>query len=245
VGHEFESAEEEPRDPGVVTVVARRRLPSDVVSELIQVIAGEARIVVCDLTEMASSPRPIEEVFAPVTTYLRHWPGSVVVCVPDPEGPPPAFDAPSRSLLVRRSVQSGVAEAKRIAPSVDRVTVQMLPLPTAARDARRAVRDVLEVWDLGQLTDKAGLVVSELVTYSILRAQTIVELSVSRIGRRVRLGVTDRGGGMPAHPQATAAEDRPGGDGWQLVDAYAHGWGVLPARSRGRTLWAVIDEQPW
>jgi hypothetical protein len=245
VGYEFESATGTASDPGVVTVVARRRLPSDVVSELIQVIASEARIVVCDLAEMASSPRSFDEVFAPVTTYLRHWPGSVVVCVPDPEGPPLAFDASSRSLLVRSSVQSGVAEAKRIAPSVDRVTVQMLPLPTAARDARRAVRDVLEDWELGYLVDKAGLVVSELVTYSILRAQTIVELSVSRIGQRVRIGVTDRGGGMPGHPNAVATEDLPDGDGWQLVDAYAHGWGVLPARSRGRTMWAVIDDQPW
>jgi hypothetical protein len=245
VGYEFETAIDEARDTGVVTVLARRRLPSDVVSELIQVIAGEARIVVCDLTEMASSPRSFDEVFAPVTAYLGHWPGSVVVCVPDPEGPPLAFDAPSRSLLVRSTVQSGVAEADRIVPSVDRFTVQMLPLPTAARDARGAVRDVLEAWELDHLVDRAGLVVSELVTYSILRAQTIVELSVSRIEQRVRIGVTDRGGGMPAHPNALAYEDLPDGDGWQLVDAYAHGWGVLPARSRGKTLWAVIDDHPW
>lgn len=245
MGHEFESATDEARDAGVVTVVARRRLPSDVVSELIQVIAGEARIVVCDLTEMASPPRALDEMFAPVTTYLRHWPGSVVVCVPDPGGPPPAFDASSRSLLVRPSVQSGVAEARRIAPAVDRVNVQMLPLPTAARDARRAVRDVLEDWELGHLSDRAGLVVSELVTYSILRAQTIVELSVSRIEQRVRIGVTDRGGGMPAHPNARASEDLADGDGWQLVEAYTHGWGVLPSRTRGKTLWAVIDDRPW
>lgn len=241
----FDSATGTTSEPGVVTVVARRRLPSDVVSELIQVVAAEARIVVCDLTEMAPSPLPLDELFAPVTTYLRHWPGSVVVCVPDPEAPSPVFDASSRSLLVRPSVESGVAEAKRIALSVDRVNVQMLPLPTAARDARRAVHDVLEDWELGQLVDKAGLVVSELVTYSILRAQTIVEVSVSRIEQRVRIGVTDHGGGMPARQNAVASEDLADGGGWLLVDAYSHGWGVLPSRTRGKTLWAVIDDQPW
>jgi len=245
VEFERESATGAATDAGVVTVVARRRLPSDVVSELIQAIAGEARIVVCDLAEMAPSSRPFDEVFAPVTTYLRHWPASVVVCVPDPHGPSPAFEASSGSLLVRPSVHSGLAEARRIAPSVERVTVQMLPLPTAARDARRAVHDVLHDWELPPLVDPAGLVVSELVTYSILRAQTIVEVSVSRIEQRVRIGVTDRGGGMPASPVAVASEDLPSGDGWQLVDAFAHGWGVLPARSRGRTLWAVIDDRPW
>jgi hypothetical protein len=56
------------RDPGtgVAMVVGRHRLASDVVGELMDDLTiADVRIVVCDLGEMAVSPRAMSEVFAP------------------------------------------------------------------------------------------------------------------------------------------------------------------------------------
>jgi hypothetical protein len=46
-------------------VSGRHRLPSDVVSELMDVLADQPRLVVCDMSGLALSPHTMVEVFAP------------------------------------------------------------------------------------------------------------------------------------------------------------------------------------
>lgn len=226
----------------VATVTGAGRLPSDLADELLDVLAEEPRIVVCDLHGMAAGPAA--EVFAPVAGYLQHWPGTVVVvCVADPEVKAGVLSTPvAGRLLVERSPQTGIDHARRRAPHVRRAVQQLPPLATASRDARRFVTRTLLDWQSPRLVGAATLVASELVTNSVLHAATILDVNVSQVDVLLRLAVRDRGGGRPVPRSAAAPGAHLGGRGLMIVQALTRAWDVLPARTAGKTVWAVIDE---
>jgi Histidine kinase-like ATPase domain len=236
------------RDPGtgVAMVVGRHRLASDVVGELMDDLTiADVRIVVCDLGEMAVSPRAMSEVFAPVQAYLAGWPGTlVVVCAPDPARYTQMLSAPvAQHLLVHGSVEEGVREARRLTAPLEQASTYLAPVLGSAAGGREFVTHVLEDWQLADLSWSASLVTSELVTNSVLHSVSIVELNLSRARTRVRIGVHDHGGGAPAIPSTTEAEaaTQLHGRGLQIINAVTRAWGVFPTRPRGKTVWALLD----
>jgi anti-sigma regulatory factor (Ser/Thr protein kinase) len=233
----------ETRPGGAVTITGHGRLPSDVMSELMDVLADEPRVLTCDLTGMAATGTTIAEMFDIVVSYLSDWPGTVVVVVaPDPRirdrlAQPAAH---AENLFVHDSVDIGSVEPHAL-PPVQRARLQLPPQPTAPHDARDFVSHTLDDWELPQLSSSACLVVSELVTNSILHAVTVIDLRVSRCAERIRIAVRDRGGGRPSARPGVQTEHTLDGRGLQLVQAFAHSWGVIPAQARGKTVWAVLD----
>jgi anti-sigma regulatory factor (Ser/Thr protein kinase) len=226
----------------VVTVSGRHRLPSETVDELMDVLVDEPRVVVCDLTELAPVGG-VERVFLPVGHYLAHWTGTVVVvCAPDPAVRAEVADsACAASLLVHDSREAGLGEARALAPDVRRAGTHLPPLPTASREARVFATRTLLDWQMPQVIRPVSLVVSELVTNSVVHARTALDLTLSRVGTRVRVAVRDHGGGDPrARPPQDPAETLTG-RGLQLVHAFTRGWGVVPASAGGKTVWAVLD----
>ncbi len=226
-----------------MTVTGRHRLPADIVSELMDVLADEPAVVACDLTEMAPHPAEMTRMFEPVADYLGSWPGTLVVlCVPEPMEYARALPAAiAGRLLVHGSLQQGLAEATRLLHPVDHVKTPLAPTPTAARDARQfTVRTLLD-WRQSQLISPVSLVVSELVTNSIVHAVTVIDLALSRVGGTVRIAVHDHAGGRPVR----GAERSPGllleKRGLVLVQAFTRCWGVFPSRGAGKTVWAVVD----
>ena len=225
-----------------VTVAARNRLPSDVVGELMDVLAGQPRIVVCDLNGMALSPHTMADVFAPVAPYLTCWPGTLVVaCVPHPDRHLALVSAAiPRRLLVHAECPDGVEEAHRLLSPLEHVTTHLAPVPEAAGQARMFTVRTLRDWDLHSAVGPASVVVSELVTDSLVHARTVLSLSLSRCEDRLRIAVHDHGGGRP-FTDTEERFDEVEGHGMVLVQTLSLRWGVFPAHSRGKTVWAVLD----
>ncbi len=121
-------------------------------------------------------------------------------------------------------------------------TVQ-LTLPTAVqavRLARRATRDALTAWRLGQLEETAVLLVSELVTNAVRHAtgSAAVILELTSAGTWLRMEVRDAD---PNGPQPrTPADFDESGFGFILVDALADKWGVRQLLA-GKAVWAELE----
>jgi hypothetical protein len=226
----------------IVTVRGRHRLPTDVVGELSEVLAAEPSIVICDVADMAPLVTPVNEAFAPVLPYLRQWPGTVVLLhVSDPA----ALErfAPvsiGERLLVHTSAEIGLSLARSLLVPSERNTTHLAPLATAAREARDLTTKALLSWRLWRLAGPAGLVVNELVTNAVLHQNTVLELTVTRIGSRIRLAVHDHGGGTPQAKQYLD-EDDIHGRGLLIIQRFSQAWGVFPNRGHGKTVWAILD----
>jgi anti-sigma regulatory factor (Ser/Thr protein kinase) len=116
------------------------------------------------------------------------------------------------------------------------------PTLTSTRDARIAVSEVASAGGLGPAErDTLLLVLSELVTNAVCHAATPYELIVTIEDRSIHIEVTDADPTAPH--RRTAAPDREGGHGLNLVDDLADSWGTR-ARADGepgKTVWADLD----
>lgn len=234
------------RTPGAVAMHAKGRLPLDVVSELLAILAEEPLVVLCDLSGIAPAGLALVEDFAQVGDYLREWPANVVVAYSPDErvrGQLLGADLGGR-VLIRQSRMLGLADAVRLVADVQRAKTYLAPVPGAAHDAREFVATTLQDWRLAHLVDQCALVATELVTNAVAHAGTVLDLAVSHAGYRVRIAVRDRGGGRLSHASSDMSEVALEGRGLLLVQAYARAWGVLPGRHTGKTVWAVLDDKP-
>jgi MEDS: MEthanogen/methylotroph, DcmR Sensory domain len=113
-----------------------------------------------------------------------------------------------------------------------------LPLgPNAAATARRAARDVLSAWRIGDAAGiaDAGLVVSELVGAAVRTTSERVILALALEGGQVVISVTD---GENRRPQRVSERDlTAAGRSFGLLTSLAQAWGVetLP---EGTRIWA-------
>ncbi|WP_406472309.1 ATP-binding protein [Streptomyces sp. NBC_01615] len=117
--------------------------------------------------------------------------------------------------------------------------------PSTAEICRRLVRDVLGIWRLGNLADRAALIVTELIA-NAARHTPCKEIRLI-LGRpsatRVRVGIVDREPSrLPALSQA--ADDDESGRGLLLIDAVADHWGYdlhgSDRRPWGKEVWAEL-----
>jgi anti-sigma regulatory factor (Ser/Thr protein kinase) len=120
-----------------------------------------------------------------------------------------------------------------------RVTFALVP--EAPSQARAVVNDALEPLP-PKIREDATLLVSELITNAVRHAlgggQPEVELRIRNEPGRIRVVVSDPGGGFEPMPRLpTAAE----GSGWglYLVDRIADRWGVL-SKDRNE-VWFELD----
>ncbi len=121
------------------------------------------------------------------------------------------------------------------------MTLCLARRPDAARAARRGLCDLAENLERNTLLD-LQLLVSELVANSVRHAaaapETPVGLDVRVSAKRIRVEVSDEGGGFTP-PARTPGQSAEGGWGLHLVDRLADRWGV---KSNGHTLvWLEID----
>lgn len=104
----------------------------------------------------------------------------------------------------------------------------------SARDARSFVERTLASWDLVELADTALLLVSEAVTNAVVHARSASELTLSVGRERLRIEVSDWGGGDLQ--VRDAADDDVNGRGLALIDALSEVWGT--ARTEvGKVVW--------
>ena len=114
---------------------------------------------------------------------------------------------------------------------------------TAARCARRVVREELQgALPRRRLAD-VELIVSELATNSVRHAgcdeagEIAVEAAVE--ADRVRVALSDAGGGFEAHTPAPPGNGSAGGYGLVLLDRLSDRWGVQ--RENGFSVWFEVQ----
>ncbi|WP_301126374.1 ATP-binding protein [Streptomyces cacaoi] len=112
----------------------------------------------------------------------------------------------------------------------------------AVPQAKAYVVRILGEWRLGQVSEPAALVTSELVTNAIVHARGIgeyIELGLARRKRALLLEVSD------SYSWAQPELRKPGpeethGRGLLLVDALSEAWGVREREGAGKTVWVRL-----
>lgn len=120
-------------------------------------------------------------------------------------------------------------------------------VPESVEEARRLVRQAMSAWGLGEHSETAALLISELVTNAITHTPSrSVRVVVARPAPSlVRLAVVDRAPHRvpELRPADTGAES---GRGLRLIDAFAYRWGYdllgsHPMRGPwGKRCWAEL-----
>lgn len=126
-----------------------------------------------------------------------------------------------------------------------RTGLELGPLPGAVPCARAHTQQVLWEWGHAELSDDAGLVVSELVTNAITASCDLAPQSVSPVRlwlacdtELVLILVGDASSRPPL--QVDAGPDVDHGRGLRLVEAMSNRWGWYPAQAAGtvKVVWA-------
>jgi hypothetical protein len=227
----------------VVTVRARGRLPSDVLGELRDALADAPHVVACDLTGLATVRADVADDLAELASFVDSWPATaLVLCVPHPK-------------LREQLIAADLGERVRVhdswaacvhdqvhdqLPPAQRRSTQLPPLVTAPQLARSFAATTLRDWHLASLVEPVTLVTSELVTDAVVRAATVLDLTLAQAEGALLVSVRDRGRGWPtSSPEDVVAGAR--ADHWrQILTACTRAWGVLPARVSGKTVWAAL-----
>ncbi|MFC5805362.1 ATP-binding protein [Streptomyces formicae] len=117
--------------------------------------------------------------------------------------------------------------------------------PSTAETGRKIVRDVLGIWHLDNLADRAELIITELIANASRHTPCPeIRLVVGRpSATRVRVGIVDE---EPSRLPllSHAGEEDESGRGLLLIDAVADRWGCdlqsSGRRLRGKEVWAEL-----
>jgi len=123
--------------------------------------------------------------------------------------------------------------------SDDTVATVLPPVPPSVSAARRFVAAALRRHHaVPEVIDTACLLTSELVTNALVHARSRVKLTVSVLGRRVRVEVGDASEAQP-RPRAIV-DDATTGRGLHIVEAMATRWGSS-ATADGKRVWFELE----
>jgi anti-sigma regulatory factor (Ser/Thr protein kinase) len=120
-----------------------------------------------------------------------------------------------------------------------RSATEVLPAgPQAPSLARRFVAKALDSWDHADLSERAVLAVSELVTNAFLYGEGDIVLVVT-LGVFLRIEVRDGGSGLPTQRNYSLTSTT--GRGLHLVGHMADRWGASGNGGKGKAVWFEID----
>lgn len=106
------------------------------------------------------------------------------------------------------------------------VEVPLARHPTAAREARRLLRDQFSDQLDQEDTDTAKVLLSELVNNAVVHGQGQITLKLHLDANRLRIEVIDEGEGFAYDAQRSGFR-AVGGRGLKIVDAAASRWGIF------------------
>ncbi len=116
--------------------------------------------------------------------------------------------------------------------------------PAQVSRAREQTRKALPQWGLGEHTDVAELIVSELVANAILHGAGQIEVLLSRGARDLRAEVHDDGAGRPTRQRPRSDDEW--GRGLQLIDGLIELYGgtrgvIEDTAGAGKTVYVAIS----
>lgn len=131
-----------------------------------------------------------------------------------------------------------MGEQDRGTTTRDAVCLDLVPLPRAAADARRALRDLLHGTAFEERCEDAALALSEVVTNAVLHGREPLSLRLHLAGDVLRAEVRD---GSPLSPSFSMLDPAAvTGRGLLLVATVSDRWGVEPVED-GKAVWFEMD----
>jgi anti-sigma regulatory factor (Ser/Thr protein kinase) len=121
----------------------------------------------------------------------------------------------------------------------DRVRIELAPEASSAERARRFVERALTSWKCMELVEVTVLLANELVTNSVLHANTDISVEVRKLPTGVGVQVSDHDNASVAPRRASVHAE--GGRGLALVVGISDDWGV-EEWDGGKTVWFQIVE---
>jgi hypothetical protein len=239
-----ETPRHEPVDGGrgVAAVHACGQSAAHVVHEVMAELAEEPRVLECDLAGLLADGSTIAEQFTPVGHYLQHWRGTVVLIhVPDPDLRCGLASAQyAETMIIHADRDGDTVDNHRLLPHLRQTRMLLRPEPTAPAVARAFVTHTMQDWQLPRLIDPANRVVSEFVSHAASGGDAGLEVRLSQVDTRIRIAMkilaADTSAALINMPESPLT-----GRARQLVQTMADGWGVIPGRPAGATVWAVIN----
>ena len=149
------------------------------------------------------------------------------------------FELRDPSPLLRRVIEAmGLAGKLALAPMKNRrrFPADAESVPAARRFANEALQDASR-----DVREAVELMVSELATNGVRHGRTSFEIVIHRTDTRIRVEVTDHGGGTPTMRSPTP--DEPTGRGLRIVDLLSERWGV-DGGGDGKTVWFTLAYAP-
>ncbi|MFG1806859.1 SpoIIE family protein phosphatase [Streptomyces sp. NPDC049040] len=134
-------------------------------------------------------------------------------------------------LILRRDPDPGTSWAPRMHSYVHQAD------PEGLADARLALRQALDAWQLTELADDVEVAAGELLVNVLLHTEGGAVLTLEVLPepvRRVRLTVQDRSSVWPR--RRSPGEAATSGRGLLMIDALSNAWGVEP-RGDGKAVW--------
>ncbi|HZJ49581.1 MAG TPA: ATP-binding protein [Actinomycetota bacterium] len=121
----------------------------------------------------------------------------------------------------------------------DRVKIELAAEASSAERARRFVERALTSWKCMELVEVTVLLANELVTNSVLHANTDIRVEIRKLPTGVRVQVSDHDVAPLAPRRASLSAE--GGRGLALVEGISDDWGV-ERWDEGKTVWFQIVE---
>lgn len=238
-----------PVDCGVVHVVLRGALSQasavDVRRILRKCLAEDPTAVIVDVSGLSVDSQLQLTVF-PAVMAAHSRPGAVLVLV----SPTPAVRAMMGGWILRLvGVCDSAEQAAAVVGdhAVQKICRVDLPgEPTAPAQARAIATRYCEEHALGQATDSAVLVISELVSNAVRHARSAPHVRLAIGGPFLYVSVQDTSTRRPVltdidHLNVVPLPRR--GRGLHLVDVHSSTWGSIPSKA-GKTVWAAIRVMP-
>jgi anti-sigma regulatory factor (Ser/Thr protein kinase)/anti-anti-sigma regulatory factor len=218
---------------------------SQVRRALLKDFSDQPFALICDLAGVDSLDPVCATVFSTVANHpSSRWPDtSFLLC----GAQPPVAEILGRLqvphfLRLYADVDEAIGEAMSRPPYL-RDELRLAPTPTAPAVARAFVREVCRYWELAlpdaTVTDRAVLLVNELVTNAVVHAHTEIRLRLELRGDRLHIAVRD---GSPTLLRVVAPDwQAEGGRGLWLVEQLARAWGVNRHPDGGKVVWCVLN----
>lgn len=119
---------------------------------------------------------------------------------------------------------------------------QELPfVPTSAATARRLVARCADTFGMGDLTEVAVLLASELVANALRHGEPPMVLACEGTGAGLRVSVSDGQAALPSVRRHGALDE--GGRGLAMVDVLANQWGSDAAPGGGKCVWFSLERR--
>jgi len=208
-------------------------------------VAEHPHAVVVDVDAVTVRSLSPLVVFATVSRLLfDDGVAMLVVAKPDT----PIGDSVRRALSGRVAIfptrQDAVTATYGVPPTPHRVHHHLPMSSTSPAVARALARYACEAWDIGNVTDSAQVVISELVSNAVLHAQTDLDVTIILRASHLVIQVRDRSSHCPPRPagdRSTSGAEH--GRGLPLIERLTSAWGCNPA-PHGKTVWATIRVRP-